>query len=70
MKLVGVIADQVGLKQLCVDVSNSYVNADTSYKIYVPAAGPEFGERDGQIIVTKRAWYGFLDSGADWFRNL
>ena len=43
VKLVGVISDKIGLKQLCGDVSNAYVNADTSYKVYVPVSGPEFG---------------------------
>ena len=32
VKLIGVIADKVGLKQLCGDVPNVYVNADTSQK--------------------------------------
>ena len=44
VKLVEVISDQVGLKQLFGDVSNEYFNAETSHKVYVPVAGPEFCE--------------------------
>ena len=42
VKLVGVIADKVRLKQICCDVSNAYVNADTSHKVFMPVAGDEF----------------------------
>ena len=69
VKLIGVIADKMGLKQLCGDVSNAYVNADTSHKVYVPVAGPKFGSRSGQMIVIKRALYGLSARGADWYRN-
>ena len=40
VKLIGVIVDKMGLKQLCGDVSNAYVNADTSQKVYVPVSRP------------------------------
>ena len=39
VKLIGAIADKVGLKQLSGYVSYSYVNMDTSHKVYVPFAG-------------------------------
>ena len=69
VKIIGVIADKMGLKQLCGEVSNEYVNADTSHKAYVPVSGPEFGSRSGQMIVIKRALYELSASGADWYRN-
>ena len=69
VKLIGVIYDKVGLKQICGDVSNSYVNADNSQKVYVPIAIPESGSRAGQMIVIKRALYGLSASGADWYRH-
>ena len=40
VKPIGVIVDKVGLKQLCGDVSNAYVNDETSHKVYVKVAGP------------------------------
>ena len=63
VKLVSVIADKTGMEQLCGDVSNAYVNAATSHKVYVAEAGPEFGERQGQMIVIKKALYGLAASG-------
>ena len=57
VKLVGVIAYKMVLKKLCGDVSNAYVNSDTSHKVYVPVAGPKFGSRSGQMIVIKYALY-------------
>ena len=67
VKHIGVIADKMGLKQFCGDVSNAYVNADTYQKVYVPVSGPEFSSRSGQTIVIKRALYGLSASGADWY---
>ena len=58
VKLIGVVADKMGLKQLCGDVSTAYVNADTSHKVYVPVAGPKFGSQSGKMIVIKRALCG------------
>ena len=69
VKLIGIIADKMGLKQICGYVSNSYLNADTSHKVYVPVSGPEFGSQAGKMIVTKCALYGLSASGADWYQH-
>ena len=69
VKIIGVIADKFDLKQLCGDVSNAYVNYDTSHKVYVPVDGPKFGSRSGKMIVIKRALYGLSTSETDWYRN-
>ena len=69
VKLIGVIADKMGMKKLCGEVSNAYVNSDTSHKVYVPVAGPEFSSRAGEIILIKRALYGLSASGDYWYRN-
>ena len=69
VKLVGVISDKVGLKQICGYVSNAYVNAENSHKVYVNVAGPELGDQAGQMIVISKALYGLSASGADWYRN-
>ena len=70
VKPIGVIADRIGLKRLCGDVSNAYVNSDTYHKVYVPVSGPKFGSQAGQMIVIKRALYWLSPSGADWYRHL
>jgi len=69
VKLVSIIADKMGLKQLCRDVSNDCVNAESSQKAYVPKAGYEFGSRKGMMIVIVKALYGLSASGADWHRH-
>ena len=69
VKLIGVIYDKMGLKQLCGDVSNAYVNADTSHKVYVLVDGPKFSNQAGQTIIIKRVLYGLSARGADWYRN-
>ena len=50
-------------------MSNAYVNADTSHKVYVPVARTKFGILTGQMNVIKRALYGLSSSGADWYRH-
>ena len=69
VKPIGVISDRIGLKRLCGDVSNAYVNSDTYHKVYVPFSGPKFGSQAGQMIVIKRALYVLSARGADWYRN-
>ena len=65
VRLLDVIADANNLKQLCGDVGNAFVNAYTKEKIYC-IAGPEFGDRQGSIIILKKALYG-LRSSAERF---
>ena len=60
----------MGVKQLCGDLSNAYVNSDTSHKVYVPVARPKFGSQSGKIIVIKCALYWLSASGSYWYRNL
>ena len=69
VKLVGVVSDKVRLKQLCGDVANPYVNAETSHKFYVKVAGPEFCDQAGKMIVIRKALYVLSASGADWYRH-
>ena len=59
--LLDVIADAKDLKQLCGDVGNAFVNAYTNELVYC-WAGPEFGDRQGSIIVIKKALYGLQSS--------
>ena len=66
VKLIEVISTMVGLNFFG-DVSNAYINADTSHKVYIPVAGTKFGSLAGQMNVIKRALYGLSTSGADWY---
>jgi hypothetical protein len=39
------------------DIGNAYLEAFTSEKVYI-IAGPEFGEREGHILIIRKALYG------------
>ena len=65
VRLLQVIADANGLDCLCGDVSNAFVNAYTNEKIYC-RAGPEFGDREGCIVIIDKALYGLVTSAERW----
>jgi hypothetical protein len=44
-------------------IGNAYPEAYTSEKVYI-IAGPEFGEREGHILIISKALYGLQSSGA------
>jgi hypothetical protein len=46
-------------------IGNAYLEAFTSEKLYI-IAGPEFGEREGHILIISRALYRLRSSGARW----
>jgi hypothetical protein len=56
-----VLAHRNKLKALCGDVGNAFVNAWTNENFYC-RAGPEFGDRQGCIVVIKKALYGLKSS--------
>jgi Reverse transcriptase (RNA-dependent DNA polymerase) len=45
------------------DIGNACLEAYTSEKVYI-IAGPEFGEREGHILIISKALYGLRSSGA------
>ncbi len=64
-RLVLFLAELNGLETWATDVGNAYLEAKTSEKVYI-IAGPEFGEREGHILVIVKALYGLRSSGARW----
>jgi Reverse transcriptase (RNA-dependent DNA polymerase) len=46
-------------------MGNAYLEAYTSENVYI-IAGPEFGEREGHILIISKALYGLRSSGARW----
>jgi hypothetical protein len=56
------------LDVLAGDVGTAYLNAITEEKIF-STAGPEFGDKQGQKIVLKRALYGLKTSAHAWFHH-
>jgi hypothetical protein len=57
------------LNILAADIGNAYLNAKTREKVYA-IAGPEFGSKEGQTIIIRRALYGLKSSGAAWRAHL
>jgi Reverse transcriptase (RNA-dependent DNA polymerase) len=64
-RIVLFLAELNQLELWATDIGNSYLEAFTSEKVYI-IAGPEFGEREGHILIISRALYGLQSSGARW----
>lgn len=56
-RLVVFLAELNHLEIWATDVGNAYLEAFTSEKVYI-IAGPEFGDREGHILVIHKALYG------------
>ena len=76
VRLLDLIAHRDGLRILCGDIGNAFITAQCMEKIY-SVAGPEFGDREGSILVLKKALYGLRSSSrafrahfADFLRSL
>jgi hypothetical protein len=46
------------LKLWATDIGSAYLEASTSEKVYV-VAGPEFGKREGHILIISKALYAY-----------
>ena len=63
--LILFLAELNHLELWAMDNGSAYIEAQTSKKVYI-IAGPEFGEREGHILVIHKALYGLRSSGACW----
>ena len=54
---------------LAAAVSNAYIKATTKEKVYT-RAGPEFGSKQGLLLIIVRSLYGLKSSGACWHEHL
>ena len=59
------LAELNGLEVWATDVGNAYLEAHTKEKVYV-IAGPEFGDKEGHVLVFNKALYGLKSSGLRW----
>jgi hypothetical protein len=64
-RIVLFLAELNHLELWSTDIGNAYLEAFTSEKVFI-IAGPEFGEREGHILIISRALYGLRSSGARW----
>ena len=62
LRLVVFLAELNGLDVWSTDIGNAYLEAKTKEKVYV-IAGPEFGDREGHVLVIDKALYGLRSSG-------
>ena len=76
VRLLDLIAHRDNLPVLCGDIGNAFITAECMEKIYTHA-GPEFGEREGSVLIFKKALYGLRSSSrafrthfADFLRSL
>ena len=61
------IAALNNLEVLAADVENAYLTALCREKVWI-RGGPEFGHRQGKVLVIKKALYGFIKSSGAAFR--
>ena len=65
IRLVIFLAELNGQEVWATDVGNAYLEAKTKEKVYI-VAGPEFGDKEGHILVINKALYGLKSSGLCW----
>jgi hypothetical protein len=51
------------------DVSGAFIHADHHRKMYIKC-GPEFGEKEGQVAVLKKALYGLREASKLWMDHM
>ena len=70
VRLTFLLADLNKMDLLMADVSNAYLNAYTSEKIYT-RCGQEFGiNLQGKLAIIKKSLYGLKSSAASWHRTM
>ena len=65
LRLLIFLAELNGLHTWATDIGNAYLEAVTSEKVCI-IAGPEFGDRQGHVLIIYKALYGLRSSGARW----
>ena len=65
VRLLQTIAMNEGLNMIVGDIGNAFVQAYTEEKIW-SRAGPEFGDKEGSVIILNKALYGLATSARRW----
>jgi len=68
-RLLAFIGDLNDLKIWSTDIVNAYLETCTKEKVHV-IAGPEFGDREGHVLVISKALHGLHSSGLRWSERL
>jgi len=69
IRILESIALHEDLKLISGDIGNAFIQADTNEKIYT-IAGPEFGEKEGSVVIIKKSLYGLVTSARQWSLTL
>ena len=69
IRLLTFISELNALLLWATDIGNAYLEALTKELVYI-VAGPEFGDREGHILVIVKALYGLRTSGLRWHERL
>ena len=65
IRLLTFISELNSLDLWATDIGNAYLEANTKEKVCI-LAGPEFGSREGHILLIQKALYGLRTSGLRW----
>jgi len=68
-RLLAFLGELNGLKIWSTDIGNAYLETCTNEKVCV-IAGPEFGDREGHVLVISKAPCGLHSSGLRWSERL
>jgi hypothetical protein len=65
LRIMLFLAELNDLEVWATDIGNAYLEAHTKEKLYI-IAGSEFGDKQGRILIIKKALYGLRSSGKRW----
>jgi len=65
VRLLAFIGELNDLKIWLTDIGNAYLETCTKEKVYI-IAGPEFGDREGHVLIILKALHGLHSSGLRW----
>jgi len=69
VRLLAFIGELNGLKIWSTDIGNAYLETYTKEKVHI-IASPEFGDREGHVLIISKALYGLHSSGLCWLERL
>ena len=69
IRILAFLGELNGLKVWSTDIGNAYLETYTKEKVYI-VAGPEFGDREGHVLIISKALYGLHSSGLRWSERL
>ena len=69
IRMLAFLGELNGLKVWSTDIGNAYLETYTKEKVYI-IAGPEFGDREGHVLIISKALYGLHSSGLRWSERL